>query len=102
VGVWHPNLAPPLGFPDAPAAFRRLLDRLLALQPFVGTLGTITEWRAARRSIRVRRLAPDGRIDAYATASTASPLSLEDPGGRLLTFISSTRPPPYNTPATPR
>jgi hypothetical protein len=87
VGVWHPNLAPPLGFPDAPAAFRTLLDRVLASEPFVGTLGAVTEWRAARRSIRVRRLAPDGRIDAYATASAASGLSLEDPGGGMLTRV---------------
>jgi hypothetical protein len=87
VGVWHPNLAPPLGFPDAPAAFRTLLDRVLASQPFVGTLGAVTEWRAARRSIRVRRFAPDGRIDAYATASATSGLSLEDPGGGMLTRV---------------
>src|SRR5438093_1206322 len=55
VGLWHPNLTPALGFPDAPGAFHTLLDRLVAQQPFIGTLSAVVAWRATRRSIRVLR-----------------------------------------------
>ena len=88
VGVWHPNLTPALGFPGAPAAFRTLLARLVAEGPFLGTLRSIVEWRAARRSIRVRHIAPDGRIDADASVPAPQPLSLEDPAGRLLLTVT--------------
>src|SRR5436309_1493924 len=89
VGVWHPNLTPALGFPDAPGAFHTLLDRLVAQQPFIGTLSAVVAWRAARRSIRVRRLTPDGRIDAHAPVRAALPLRLEDPGSRTLQTVNA-------------
>jgi len=82
VGVWHPNLTPALGFPDAPRAFRALLDRLVAARPFVAPLSAVVEWRAARRSIRVHRLAPDGRIEARAPGHLSGQPALEDPTGR--------------------
>jgi hypothetical protein len=63
VGVWHPNLIPPLGFPDAPAAYARLLDGLLAGDPFVGTLDELVRWREARAGLRIVRVAPDGRVE---------------------------------------
>jgi hypothetical protein len=63
-GVWHPNLAPALGFPDAPEAYERLVRELLAEAPWVATLGEIVAWRSARRSIRVRAVRPDGSIEA--------------------------------------
>jgi len=88
VGVWHPNLSPALGFPAAPEAFRALLDRLVADEPFLGTLRSIVEWRAARRSIRVRHISPDGRIDADASVTAPQPLSLEDPTGRVLLAVT--------------
>jgi len=89
VGLWHPNLTPALGFPDAPGAFHTLLDRLVAQQPFIGTLSAVVAWRAARRSIRVRRLTPDGRIDAHAPVRAALPLRLEDPGSRTLQTVNA-------------
>ena len=89
VGVWHPNLTPALGFPGAPNAFRTLLDHLIAQDPFIGTLSTIVEWRAARRSIRVRQVAPDGRLDAYAPVPGSKPLMLEDLSGRTLATVSA-------------
>jgi hypothetical protein len=89
VGVWHPNLTPPLGFPDAPDAFRTLLRRLVAREPFIGTLGAMVEWRAARRAIRVRRVTPDGRIDAEAPARAAWPLTLEDASGGTLEVVNA-------------
>jgi hypothetical protein len=81
VGVWHPNLTPALGFPDAPAAFATLLDRLLAQQPFVAPLGSLVEWRVARRGVRVRGVLPDGRPDAYSTVPKTDGLMLEDSSG---------------------
>src|SRR5207245_11271300 len=66
VGVWHPNLTPPLGYPGAPEGFRALLSRIVAQDPFLGPLRTMVEWRAARRSLRVRRLSPAGRLEAHA------------------------------------
>jgi len=63
VGVWHPNLTEPLGFPGAPAAYERLLDALLADRPFVGTLDEIVEWRTRRRTLRFTRVAEDGRYE---------------------------------------
>ena len=40
VGLWHPNLTAPLGFPDAPAAYAELLRRIVddANPPAVDTL----------------------------------------------------------------
>ena len=76
VGVWHPNLTPALGFPGAPAAFSGLLDRLLALQPYMAPLGKLVQWRMARRGVRVRGLTADGRPDAYTTWAPPVPLSL--------------------------
>src|SRR5438876_5538264 len=89
VGLWHPNLTPALGFPDAPGAFHTLLDRLVAQQPFIGTLSAVVAWRAARRSIRVRRLTPDGRIDAHAPVRASFPLRLEDPTSRTLQPVNA-------------
>jgi hypothetical protein len=90
VGVWHPNLSPPLGYPDAPDAFRSLLTRIVAHEPFLGTLRTMVEWRSARRSLRVRRLSPDGRFDAQAAVPppAAQPLSLEDPSRRVIATVN--------------
>jgi hypothetical protein len=63
VGVWHPNLIAPLGFPGAPAAFTRLLDGLSAGEPFIGTLDELVRWRDARSRLRIARVAPDGRVE---------------------------------------
>jgi len=90
VGVWHPNLTPALGFPDAPAAFAALLDRLLAQQPFMAPLGSLVEWRVARRGVRVRGVLPDGRPDAYSTAPKTDGLMLEDPAGARRHSIPAT------------
>ncbi len=87
VGVWHPNLSPPLGYPDAPDAFRSLVSRIVAQAPFLGTLRTIVEWRGARRSLRVQRVSPDGRMDAHAGVQAPKPLSLEDSSQRVLATL---------------
>jgi len=58
VGVWHPNLTPALGFPDAPGAFHALLGRLVAQEPFVGAE---RNGRMARRTSQHPRAARDAR-----------------------------------------
>lgn len=78
VGVWHPNLVPALGFPGAPAAFDELVRGILALDPHVATLHELVEWRRTRRSLRVRALAPDGRVELAGAGATAA--LLEDAG----------------------
>lgn len=90
VGVWHPNLVPALGFPGAPSAFRRLLDGLAAHDPCFGTLDQLVSWRRARRALRVRALAPDGRAET--TGASDPPVPLETPGGELVRGIDPARP----------
>ncbi len=61
VGLWHPNLAAPFGFPDAEPAFADLTARLAARRPWFATLSQITSWRERRRSLRVRGFDEGGR-----------------------------------------
>jgi hypothetical protein len=77
VGLWHPNLTPPLGFPGAPAAYERLLSTILADEPYVDTLAEIVGWRRARRRLRVRRVAPDGRAIELIAAEGSAKVRLE-------------------------
>src|SRR5256885_9531487 len=92
VGVWHPNLTAPLGFPDAPAAFDELVRGVTGDAPFVGTLGAVVRWRVARRSVRIRRVAPDGRLEAYTALPAPAPLALEDAAGRRLEPVQASSP----------
>ncbi|MSR07496.1 MAG: hypothetical protein EXR93_10585 [Gemmatimonadetes bacterium] len=81
VGLWHPNLVPALGFPGAPTALRRLLDILMAGQPYAERLDRIVAWRVARRSLRATRVSPDGRAELAADRAWNGPAILEDPRG---------------------
>jgi hypothetical protein len=64
IGLWHPNLAPALGYPGAPDEYRRLVRRLTeSPSPYVATLGEIVRWRRERRSLRAAQVAPDGRME---------------------------------------
>lgn len=63
VGLWHCNLTPPLGYPDAPQAYGRLLTEIMRQAPYVATLERLVAWRRARRSVRARTVAPDGRVE---------------------------------------
>jgi hypothetical protein len=84
VGLWHPNLTPALGFPDAPSAYGATIAGVLAETPFVATLETIVEWRRARRSVRANVVAPDGSVAASAAVPARPPfqLRLADGDGR--------------------
>jgi hypothetical protein len=70
VGLWHCNLTPPLGFPGAPAAYRRLLSEIMVHAPWVAPLSTIVAWRRFRRAARVTAVAPDGRCAVETVAAT--------------------------------
>lgn len=63
VGLWHCNLTPPLGYPGAPEAYGRLLAEITRQDPYVATLDRLVAWRRARRSVRARTVAPDGRCE---------------------------------------
>lgn len=97
VGLWHPNLTPALGFPDAPPAYAATLAGVLAEAPFVAPLATIVEWRRARRSVRASAVAPDGRVDAVSSTPTPFPLRLEDAEGRPAEPVPALRDTPRPT-----
>ena len=83
VGLWHPNLTPALGFPDAPAAYATTIAGVLAESPFVAPLDVLVQWRRARRGVRVRAIRSDGSVEAEAAvaAPAAFQLRLEDAEG---------------------
>jgi len=83
VGLWHPNLTPPLGFPRAPGAFRRLVEVLMGGQPYADRLDRLVSWRAARRSVRATRIRPDGSIELRADRKWDGPAVIEDFRGGL-------------------
>ncbi len=85
VGLWHPNLTPALGFPDAPPAYGATIAGVLAESPFVATLETIVQWRRARRAVRATAIAPDGSVETTTPIPAAPPfqLRLEDGDGRV-------------------
>jgi hypothetical protein len=60
VGLWHPNLTTPLGFPGAEPARDRLVASLRAERPYLATLAEIVAWRRRRRAARAATVLPDG------------------------------------------
>lgn len=84
VGLWHPNLVPALGFPGAPAAFRRLVDDLASHRPYFATLQRLVSWRRARRTMRARRATPDGRVELVTPERSDWGVALEDEQGRVV------------------
>lgn len=65
VGLWHPNLTAPLGFPDAPPAYAGLV-RAVATDPnppALLPLGELVEWRRARRAARAARVTEGGGVE---------------------------------------
>jgi hypothetical protein len=81
VGLWHPNLTPPLGYPGAPPAYARLVDTLMADRPYVAPLDRVVAWRTLRRSVR-GRLTPDGQVTPVGPARREFEIVVEDADGR--------------------
>jgi peptidoglycan/xylan/chitin deacetylase (PgdA/CDA1 family) len=84
IGLWHPNLTPPLGFPGAPEALSKLLTGLGAGEPWFTRLGDAVRWRRARRSLRVAAVGSDGTVQLTAKERPEFPVVLESPGGTLM------------------
>ncbi|HYU27766.1 MAG TPA: hypothetical protein VEK83_01940 [Gemmatimonadales bacterium] len=82
VGLWHPNLTSPLGFPDAPAAYAATIAGVLAESPYVAPLDTIVQWCRARRAVQATAIAADGKVEASAGAKVPFQLRLEDADGK--------------------
>jgi peptidoglycan/xylan/chitin deacetylase (PgdA/CDA1 family) len=82
VGLWHPNLAPALGYPRAPEAFAWMLEELAGQGAWMARLGEVVAWRRARRSARARAVAPDGRGELATARSASFAITLEDADGR--------------------
>jgi hypothetical protein len=83
-GIWHPNLAPALGFPDAPEAYLHLVGELARADAHVAPLGELVSWRRARRSLR-GRLTADGTHVALVGAGSDLPsvFTIRDAEGRI-------------------
>ena len=82
VGLWHPNLTAPLGFPGAFTALSDLARSIMSHEPFAAPLAELVSWRVARRSVRAAAVAEDGRPELSADTAHGSPLVLEDDAGR--------------------
>jgi len=85
-GIWHPNLTPPLGFPDAPAAYRRLVRAIVDENAHIDTLGALVDWRRGRRAARASAIDARGQV---IVAKTGTPLRLENDKGMALTDLDS-------------
>jgi hypothetical protein len=88
VGLWHPNLTTPLGFPGAPAEFRRLVEIIMARQPYLASLGAMIEWRRARRSLTARAVSAQGVPALSAGVPGNWPVVLEDGRGKAVEHLS--------------
>jgi hypothetical protein len=81
-GIWHPNLAPALGFPGAPGAFASLVRDITAQAPYVASMGELVAWRRARRHTRATALRPDGSVTYGMTGTADARMTLENGAGR--------------------
>ena len=81
VGLWHPNLTGPLGYPGAPAQFRRLVETTASRGAHLASLGSIVEWRKARRTLVAREVSPEGTPILKSATAGAWPVVLEDGRG---------------------
>lgn len=89
VGIWHPNLAPALGFPDAPAAYARLVSELVARDAYVAPLAELVAWRRIRRMLRGRVIGegPGVIVTAGGSETVAHQFTIRDAAGRVDTAI---------------
>ena len=90
VGLWHPNLTAPLGFPGALAAFERLAAALAAERPYMAPLQRVTAWRSLRRAVRATAIGPDGGLSLAGPRDRAFEVVTEDADGRLCERLAPT------------
>ncbi|HWA59634.1 MAG TPA: hypothetical protein VG692_20435, partial [Gemmatimonadales bacterium] len=77
VGLWHPNVSAPLGFPGALEAFESLIGALASERPWLAPLEEIVAWRRVRRGLRVR-LAEGGRTELVGEGRSAWAAEIEE------------------------
>jgi hypothetical protein len=68
VGLWHPNLTPALGYPNAPTEYERLVRELRDHGAYIAPLGELLSFRRQRRAFRVTRIAADGSVESNDSA----------------------------------
>lgn len=85
VGLWHPNVSAPLGFPGALEAFAQLVEHLAAEDPWFATLDQMVTWRVARRTLR-GRLHGGGRLEVTASHPGSWSAGLRDATGYHQSF----------------
>lgn len=83
VGIWHPNLAPALGFPDAPAAYAQLVAELVRGDAHVAPLGELVAWRRARRALRARLIKDGQSITLAGSVPQPTGFTIRDGEGRI-------------------
>jgi hypothetical protein len=93
VGLWHPNLTAPLGFPGAPSAYGHLVTSMLMQEPYVAPIHEIVEWRRLRRAIRWVA-ADDGGISIVAPPTRGFDLPVIGADGRALATLGRSDAPP--------
>jgi len=71
VGLWHPNVTTPLGYPEGEQAYRSLLLMLRERSPYIAPLADIVAWRRRRR--HARAIALDERGCPVAAPGTDGP-----------------------------
>ncbi len=86
VGLWHPNLTAPLGYPGASAAYERLVTSLVADQPYVAPLERIVAWRRLRRAVTVVRADVDS-VTLAGPAPRAFDVPVLDREGRVIATL---------------
>ena len=87
VGLWHPNLVPALGFPDAVEEYRRLVQVIIQERPYIAPLHTIVNWRKARRSVHALGVSADGAVTFRAGTPSVWPLIIEDSRGTVVSQL---------------
>ena len=88
VGIWHPNLATPLGFPGAVAAYARLLAELRRREPYIAPIGELVAWRRARRALRASALTPDGDVVLAGQYDASHRFEIRDESGRGVNTVT--------------
>jgi hypothetical protein len=84
VGIWHPNLAPALGFPDAPEAYAHLVGELARGDAHVAPLGELVSWRRTRRALRGRLSGSGDHVALVGAETSASAtFTVRDGEGRV-------------------
>jgi hypothetical protein len=88
VGIWHPNLVEPLGFPGAEQAYARLLAELRGRDAYIAPIGELVGWRRARRALRASSLTASGAVVLAGLPDGVHHFVIRDESGRVVNTIS--------------